>query len=168
MTSATLAKAPANSEIQLTLKGKQLHYEYDLSGLFDGALWKILDQSPTNEISVDVQLVDGKGVTRVTQHHWFELTHMKNRAIQMTSALGQARTFRNRRAMLASFKKVRGATIKEGEFSGDSGYLEIVAMVNPVQVYSYHSKSERPGKATLIAQTHHDGRLQIRSAAMPQ
>jgi hypothetical protein len=168
MTTLSLAKKPAQDEIQLTLKDKKLHYEYGLSGLFDQALWKILKESPYNEISVEAHLIDGNGKTLVTQNHWFELTIMKDGRVQLVSELGKRRIFKNRRAMLASLKRVRGEPINESNFSGNTGYLEIVAMVNPVQVYSFPAKASKGRAGPVETQTYHDAKLQIRSAAVPR
>ena len=161
------AYAESNAPIQLQRKGESLHYQVDLSGLLDETIWRVLEKNGSNIITVEVRLRDKTDTVQMRQHHTIRLNCMRKGTMQLGLNADSLRTFSSRTKVLAALKNTRGTPIQSANFQGERGYLEVIAMVNPYQVYSYPTVEQKLAKKTVQPKTYFDRRLRLRSTALP-
>ncbi|MBT9556182.1 MAG: hypothetical protein IV100_09145 [Myxococcales bacterium] len=157
----------AEPAIELHAKGDVLTYTYDLAPIFDAALWKVLEDNGYSEILIQVSVVDAGQAVRLKQHHRLEVTLLGEGKVQLTSGPGRATTYPSREAMLKALRAVPGKPIAATEFSGDQGYLDMLVLVNPVQVFDYPAGPRDDGVA-VGERTVYDRRAAARSRPIAQ
>lgn len=157
----------AEPAIELHAKGNFLTYTYDLAPIFDAALWKVLEDNGYSEILIQVSVVDAVQAVRLKQHHRLEVTLLRDGQVQLTSGPGRATTFTTRLAMLQALRAVPGKPIAASEFNGDQGYLDMLVLVNPVQVFDYPAGAQEEGVA-VGERTVYDRRAAARSRPIGQ
>ena len=158
------AKESRAPSVNLRVEGKLLQYEYDLSGLFDATLWSVLEKNQDNLITIEVRLLDSANRVRIKQYHRIQLVVLKGGAVRVTSDGIRSKTYTNRERLARALQKVSGKPILASQFSGQQGFLEIVALVNPYAVYSFPKTDKAIARGTVIPRTYFDRKLQLRSS----
>jgi hypothetical protein len=155
-------KAPL-SAVTLRVEGKHLQYEYDLSSMFDPQLWSVLEKNQDNHIIIEVRLRDSANRIRVRQYHRLQLVVLKGDRVRVTSDGVRTKTYPTRGHLLQALRRVPGKPILADQFSGERGFLEIVAMVNPYAVYSFPQGDESVASGRVVPRTYFDRKLHLRS-----
>ena len=123
--------------VELHVDGSHLTYTYDIAGIFDANLWRVLQRHGENEISVEVRLRDRKDRIRFTHFHRLRLIVYPNGGVRMVTGPERQKLYQSRAALQTALRRVPGTPIPAKDFRGEQGSLEIVVMVNPVVVYSF-------------------------------
>lgn len=168
---AALAGPPAKSSgskspephIELKVDGKDLKYTYDLRGLFDSKLWAVLKKNKSNEILVEVSLLDSRRRTLVRQYHRLNLSFLTDGKIRLATGPKDRRVFKNSALMLKALRRIPGTPIAASDFSGTVGHLEIQAMVNPVKVYSFPNEERPVASGKVEPRTYFDRKVELKS-----
>ena len=108
----SLAKAPLPPPIKLTIKSGQLHYHYDLSGMFDKVLWRMLNKNRNNEITIEVRLIDQSNKPLVTHFHQLGITHIKNGRLKVNGLGAKSTIYHSRAHLVRSLRNVPGKPIE--------------------------------------------------------
>lgn len=162
----TSDKVPAEPAIELRMEGRNLKYTYDLSRLFDKALWRVLEDYGYSEITVEVRLMDDKAKVRTTHYHTLKLELLDNGRVRVMTSPRRGKVYKTRDEMLRAFTRVKGKPIRAKEFGTSQGHLELTVLVNPVSVYSF-PESEAPVAAQeIVPKTYYDRKLELRSNAV--
>ena len=154
---------PVEPGIELQWEQHYLKFTYDLSGLFDPELWRVLEENEESEITVEVRLLDPKDRVRDTQHHVLKLELLSDGKIRLQTSPRRQQVFPNRAEMLRDISQVRGRPIRSELFSGEEGRLEIVVLVNPVQVYSFPEEDTPLADQRVVPRVVFDRRVELHS-----
>ena len=126
-----------------------------------------LERNETNIITVEVRLRDNADKVQMRQHHTIRLNWLPKGTIQLGLNTNSVRRLSSRSDVLKALKNTQGTPIKSANFQGERGYLEVIAMVNPYQVYSYPTSEQKLAKKTVQPKTYFDRRLRLRSTSLP-
>jgi len=156
------SKSP-EPDIELTVDGTLLKYSYDLRGLFDSKLWTVLKKNKSNEILVEVTLLDAKQRTLVRQYHRLKLNVLEGGKILLATSSKDRRIFKDSQSMLNALRRIPGNPIPAKDFAGTVGQMEIQAMVNPVKVYSFPNGDTPVATHRVKPHTYFDSKVQLKS-----
>ena len=159
--------APPRTEPSLSLQVHEgmLEYTYDLSSLFDSNLWKVLEDNGFSEIAVEVRVRDAKEQVRVRQYHTLKIHLLESGRVRVMTSRRRGKIYPNRQAMQEALSSVRGRPIPATEFTGMQGHMELVALVNPVQVYAFPTQEGPLAQRQVVPHVDYDGKLVARSRA---
>ncbi len=124
---------PEGGEIVLATIGGQLQYHYDLRPLFDAAMWKLIEETGSADLLVEVRVVDAAEAVVTKKFHHLTVT-VDDQAVTVRSGARSERRHSSRAAFLEAIRKVPGGSIG-GALDGNQAYLDLVVLVNPVQVF---------------------------------
>ena len=159
-------RSVAEPPIELELKKAELHFSYDLSGLFDDSMWSRMAQEGSNEILVEVRMVDGDGNELMSQYHQLQVCMVGNKQVRLSTGPGNVRLYSSRKEMVNALSRVPGTPIAESAFSGRDGFLEVVAFLNPVTVYNFPETVDGDSEQQVVSQRVFDRSLALRSKAL--
>lgn len=156
---------PAKGEPAVTLRldGKLLKYTYDLSTVFDPAMWKVLEDNGYSEITVQVRLRDAADKVTLSQYHSLKIELLERGRVRVMTSRRRGRIYKSRHLLLSGLKTVPGTPIAAKDFAGSAGHLELVVLVNPVQVYDFPARDAPLAKRQVVPRTYYDRRVEMRS-----
>ncbi len=159
------AKTPPRSEPTITFKhdGDLLKYTYDLSTVFDRSMWRVLEENGYSEIMVEVRVRDASEKVRHTQYHSFKVELLSRGRVRVMTTRRRGRIYSSRIELLNGLRSVPGTPIPAKSFAGESGHIELVVLVNPVQVYGFPVADTPLAHRQVIPKTYYDRRLEMRS-----
>lgn len=159
---------PRDRSVELRVEGRYLKYSYDLSGLFDTQLWRVLEDNGYSEITVEVNLRDAQDQVRLTQHHTLKIELLESGKVRVMTSARRGKIYPDREAMIRDLQRVRGKPIRAIEFPSEEGHLELVVLVNPVQVYSFPDEDTPLAERRVVPRTFYDRRVELRSRPFRQ
>ena len=153
----------AEPVIEMHVVGDQLAYTYDLTPVFDEAMWKVLSENGFSEILIQVNLVDSAEKLRLTQHHQLKVELLDKGQIRLTTGPKQETIYPSRATMLKALRAVRGQPIPAAKFASNDGYLDMLVLVNPVRIFDY---PEGGAEGVAVGErVVYDRKIEARSAA---